>query len=251
MRDWSRTRGFQDDLKSGPPNEEGPAQSAADWRNQVLRAIAAGRKAGSGIGRLGAILAGLAPDHVPWEVHLRGLLARALAERPAASWQRPARSLIARLAEAERTGGAMSVFEPGYRRSSHRPRIAVGLDTSSSIDPQSLRLLWAETRGIARRTGAEVHLMAFDEVVHVCRQIDPAASWAPLSDAVRTGGGTDFGDLFDKAAGLHPSVLVVLTDLDAPVPPAPGFPVVWAVRGRVDRPPFGKLVVVGDDWGGD
>ena len=32
----------------------------------------------------------------------------------------------------------------------------------------------------------------------------------------------------------------------APLPPAPGFPVVWAVPGRADPPAFGRLVRIGD-----
>jgi predicted metal-dependent peptidase len=249
LRDWAKTRGFNDDLKSGTPNETGPTQTAADWRNQILRAMEAGRKAGSGIGRLGAILADLTPDQVPWEVVLRGLLARALVDRPTPSWSRPSRPFIARLAEAERTGGPVPVFEPGQRRSSQRPRIVVGLDTSSSIDPQTLRLFWAEATGIARRTGAEVHLLAFDEGVHEARQMDPAAWRDRIPVQVRTGGGTDFTDLFAQAARLQPSILVVLTDLDAPIPAAPPFPVLWAVPGRVETPPFGRLIRVGDAWG--
>ncbi len=246
LREWARTRNFADDLRTGPPDDAGPAQSAADWRNQVLRAMEAGRKAGSGIGRLGAILADLAPDLVPWEVLLRGLLARAVAEQPTASWHRPSRSFIARLAEAERTGGAVPVFEPGYQRAGHRPRIVVGIDTSSSIEPQTLRLFWAEAEGVARRTGAEVHLLAFDETVHMTCRVDPAAGLNHTLQQVRTGGGTDFTDLFARTAHLHPSVLVVLTDLDAPLPDRPGFPVVWAVPARVAQPAFGKLLLIGD-----
>lgn len=250
LRDWSRTRGFKDDLKTGPPDDGGPTQSAADWRNQILRAMEAGRKAGSGIGRLGAILADLVPDRVPWEVQLRGLLARATAAHPKATWHRPARPFIARLAEAERTGGPVPVFEPGSRRSGDRARIVVGLDTSSSIDPQTLRLFWSEAVGIARRTGAEVHLLAFDEAVHVSCQFDLADWRDRMPEQVRTGGGTDFTDLFARSGRLNPSVLVVLTDLDALIPAAPRFPVVWAVPRPVDKPPFGKVLVVGDEWAG-
>jgi hypothetical protein len=249
VSDWARSRGFAADLRAGAPLEEGPAQSAADWRNQILRALAAGRKAGSGIGQLGAILADLSPDAVPWEVVLRGILARALAERPGLNWSRPARPFIARLAEAERTGGALPVFEPGTRRTGHRPKIAVGLDTSSSIDPQTLRLFWAEAEGIARRTGAEVHLLAFDEAVHATRRIDPAAWRDHINQKLRIGGGTDFTDLFATAARLQPSILIVLTDLDAPIPEAPRFPVVWAVPARVEAPPFGRLLLLDDAWG--
>jgi predicted metal-dependent peptidase len=143
------------------------------------------------------------------------------------------------------------VFEPGNQRRDHWPRIVVGLDTSSSIDLQTLRLFWAEAEGIARRTGAEVHLLTFDETVHETRRLVSAAWRDHVNQAVRTGGGTDFTDLFARTASLHPSVLVVLTDLDAPIPAPPRFPVVWAVPGRVEKPPFGKLLAIGDAWGSE
>jgi predicted metal-dependent peptidase len=246
LKDWARTRGFSDDLKIGPPEDTGSALSAADWRNQILRAMEAGRKAGSGIGRVGEILADLSPDQVPWEVVLRGLLARALIERPTPSWTRPSRPFIARLAEAERTGGPTPVFEPGQRRSSQRPRIVIGLDTSSSIDPMTLRLFWGEALGIARRSAAEVHLLAFDEAVHTTTQMDPAPWRDTFPAQVRMGGGTDFTDLFIQAARLQPSILVVLTDLDAPIPAAPRFPVLWALTSRAETPPFGRFIHIAD-----
>ena len=246
LRDWGATRGFAVDLGLGEPDQDGETQKAADWRNQILRALEAGRKAGSGIGRLGAILADLAPASVPWELRLRGLLARALIERPHPSWRRPAGRWVARMAEAERSGGPVPVFEPGRQRLDHRPRIVIGLDTSSSVDPQTLRLFAAEAEAIARRTGAEVHLMAFDETVFSTARLDPNG-WQGLRDAgFRTGGGTDYRDLFDQAGRQLPSMLIVLTDLDAPLPPAPVFPVLWAVPKAVPPPGFGQVLVIGD-----
>lgn len=246
VRDWGRTRGFSADLLAGDAPEDGPAQSAADWRNQMLRAMEAGRKAGSGIGRLGAILADLSPDAVPWEVHLRGLLARALIDHPRPSWRRPAGAWIARMAEAVRLGGPTPVFEPGRQRTDHLPRIVIGLDTSSSIDAQTLRLFCAEAEGIARRMAAEVHLLSFDEGVHAEMRLD-AQGWQALRTLpLRTGGGTDFTEVFARAARLHPSIAVILTDLEAPLPPAPRHPVLWAVPRAVKAPRFGRVLVMGD-----
>jgi predicted metal-dependent peptidase len=246
LREWGATRGFAVDLGLGEPDEEGETQSAADWRNQILRALEAGRKAGTGIGRLGAILADLAPPQVPWEVQMRGLLAKALTERPHRSWRRPSARWVAQMAAAEATGGPAPVFEPGRARMDTRPRLVVGLDTSSSIDPQTLRLFTAEAEGIARRTGAEVHLLAFDEAVFREDRLDPAG-WQGLRDAqFRTGGGTDYADVFGKAGKRDPSLLVVLTDLDAGCPPAPAFPVLWAVPRPVEQPPFGRMIVIGE-----
>lgn len=246
MRDWGVKRNFKVDVALGDPNETEDKQSAPDWRNQMLRALEAGRKAGSGIGRLGAILADLAPAAVPWEVHLRGLLARALIERPHPSWRRPSGRWVARMDEAERRGGPVPVFEPGRQRMDHRPRIVIGLDTSSSVDPQTLRLFTAEAEGIARRTGAEAHLLAFDVAVFSSSRLDPNG-WQGLREAeFRIGGGTDFADLFEQAGKLQPSIAVVLTDLDAPTPPVPGFPVIWAVPKPGAEAPFGTVLEIGE-----
>lgn len=246
LREWGATRGFAVDLGLGEPDDSGETQKTADWRNQILRALEAGRKAGTGIGKLGAILADLAPASVPWEVVLRGLLARALTERPHASWRRPSGAWLARMAEARRSGGPAPVYEPGRARMDARPRLVLGLDTSSSVDPQMLRLFTAEAQGIARRTGAEVHLMAFDEAVFLEKRLDPTG-WQALDDLpLRTGGGTDYADLFDRAGARVPSMLVVLTDLDASIPPAPGYPLLWAVPAPVEAPPHGRVLVMGE-----
>lgn len=246
LKDWGKSRGFAADLRAGDPQDDAKPQSAADWRNQMLRAMEAGRKAGQGIGRLGAILADLSPTPIPWEVHLRRLLALALTERPQTSWRRPAGAWVARMAEAERRGTPAPVFEPGRQRLTHRPRIVIGLDTSSSIDPQTLRLFATEAEAIARRTGAEAHLLAFDETVFAETRLDPNGWNSLLQPPLRTGGGTDFHDLFEKAARLRPSVAVILTDLDAPLPPAPRFPLIWAVPCAVPVPAFGRVIQIGD-----
>lgn len=247
-RDWGVNRGFAQDLELGEPGEEGESKSAADWRNQLLRALEAGRKAGTGIGRLGAILADLAPPSVPWEVHLRGLLARALIDAPRLSYRRPAAQWVALTAIAQAEGGPQPAYQPGQARRSSRPRIVICLDTSSSVDPVTMALFLAEAEGITRRTGAEAHLLPFDEEVQKVRRLDPG-SWGGLRDGqLRTGGGTDFAPVLAAAAALAPSIAVVLTDLDAPFGPPPSCPVLWAVPGRlpVATPPFGRLLRIGE-----
>jgi hypothetical protein len=128
------------------------------------------------------------------------------------------------MAEAQAHGRPEPAFQPGSARQSDRPRIAIGLDTSSSIDPLTLSLFVAEAEGIVRRTGAEAHLLAFDEAVHEARRLD-AAGWRGLRDmALSTGGGTDFAPVLEAAGGFRPSIAVILTDLDAPFGPAPAYP---------------------------
>lgn len=242
-RKFGKSREFLQDVMEGAPNGETDAPSAEDRRNQMLRALEAGRKAGTGIGRFGGILADLTPPRIPWEVQLRGLLASALSDVPRVSHRRPATQWIAMAAHAQGAGTPEPVFQPGRSRDAHRQRVVVGLDTSSSIDATMLALFCSETEGVSRRSGAEVHVLSFDEQVHDARRMDTGA-WRCLRDIpLRKGGGTDYGPVIAAALRLQPSVLVILTDLDAPFGPPPPFPVLWAVPGRgAEEVPLGRVL---------
>lgn len=246
-REYGKQQAFAQDLSSGDPEDTGEDRSAADWRNHVLRAIEAGRKAGAGIGRLGAILADLSPSMTPWEVELRGLLARALCNTSLVSYRRPSSRWVAMLAQAQTADAPEPAFEPGRARDAMQPRIVIGLDTSSSVDAMTMALFYAETKGVSRRMGAEAHLLAFDEAVHEVRRLD-GVGWRSLQPMdLRTGGGTDFAPVMEAATRLQPSVLVMLTDLDADFGPPPGFPVLWAVPGRgMAEVPFGRVLMIGE-----
>ncbi|OAN76808.1 hypothetical protein A8B78_15065 [Jannaschia sp. EhC01] len=244
-RKFGRSRDFSPDLVGGTAGDEDEAPSAADWRSQMVHAMEAGRRAGTGIGRFGGILADLAPSRIPWEVQLRGLLSTALSDVSQASYRRPAARWIAMASQARKAGTPEPVFQPGQARDAFRPRVVVGLDTSSSIEATTLSLFCQETEGVSRRSGAEVHLLAFDECVHAARRLD-AGGWRSLrQNPVRTGGGTDYAPVFEAAMRLHPSILVMLTDLDAPFGPAPRFPVLWVVPARGTKEvPFGRVLEV-------
>lgn len=247
--DYGRSRAFQPDVRPEQGSQGQDGTDAAEWRNRMLQALEAGRKAGTGIGRLGAILADLSPDSVPWEIHLRTLLARALMEKPHPNWRRPAGRWVARMAHASVENGPVPVYEPGQSRLQSRPRIVIGLDTSASIDVLTLRLIVNEAEAITRRSGAEAHLLAFDTLVHSASRLDPFG-WQGLRDQeFRLGGGTDFRDLFDSAQKLNPSILIVLTDLEAPLPARPSFPLIWAVPQQTPPPAYGKVVRITDTLG--
>lgn len=244
-RKFGQQKGFERDLQSGTSDRADKAPTAADWRNQLVRALEAGRKAGTGIGQFGGILADLKSPGIAWEVQLRGLLAKALSDAPQVSHRRPAGRWAAMASQARAAGTLEPVFQPGKARNAERPRIVVGVDTSSSIEPLTLSLFCNEAEGVSNRTGAEAHLLAFDEEVHEVRRLD-VRGWGSLRGLpLRTGGGTDYGPLMKAAAQLKPSAVVVLTDLDAPFGPPPAFPVIWAVPGRsAPKVPFGRVVMI-------
>lgn len=268
-RDAARAKGFQPDLRPGgarsrprpaahgqsaPRNQtegakDGPEGAAptdpAEWRAHLARAMAAGRAAGFGLGLIGHRLADLPTPRVAWEHILRRLLLAATLPLPRPSPHRPARSWMARAGQAVATGADLPPWQPRMSATSPQPRIVVGLDCSTSIGADPLRLMMAEVAGIARRMGGEVTLLAFDSEVRIETRLDLTGWGRQLAGlSLPQGGGTDFGPVLTRAAALAPSVLVVLTDLDGPVGPhKPCFPVIWAVPGP-DLPPapFGRAI---------
>lgn len=245
-------QGFRTDLRPGGQGREAPApapeaegETAAEWQGRIARALAAGRAAGRGIGALDMVLADIPRSDLPWEVVLRGLITRAVLRRPAPSFQRPTRRWIAGESDARARGRPVPGFEPGLAPVQPVPRLAVAVDCSTSIDDARLALFAGQLAGIGRRTGAEVHVIAFDTEVQGVRQMRGAAWEEEIrSLPFKRGGGTDFAPAIAAAAALQPAAIVVLTDLDGPAGPPPGrIPVIWAVPDAPPRTPgFGRVI---------
>lgn len=248
-RAYARGAGFERDLESGRSDPEAARREAAEeaeWRQRVARAFEAGRRAGTGIGAVGWRLADLPQARTPWEVVLRGLVTKAVTQAPRLSHARPTRRWIALDDAARRQGAAEPAFEPAHLRERAAPRIAVGVDCSGSVDAPLLALFAAQVAGIGRRTGAEVHVLVFDEAVRTQRRMQ-GGNWEREITAIdfARGGGTSFVEVMEAAARLEPATIVMLTDLDGPVGPRPArIPVIWAVPGGAPRqaPPFGRVL---------
>ncbi|MEL6799730.1 MAG: VWA-like domain-containing protein [Pseudomonadota bacterium] len=239
LKAYAQSRGFTEDMRPAGAESVG-GEAEADWQERLSRALDAGRIAGRGIGVLGHRIADAPKPRTPWEVILRGLLTKAVTPQPRLSYARPSRQWIAR-----QTGEDAVPFEPGQIRDRRIPRIAVGLDVSTSIDAERLRLFAAQIAGIGRRTGAEVQVLVFDEGVRSQRQM-AGVSWEEEITALdlAEGGGTSFVEVMDQAAALDPSAIVILTDLDGPFGKPPrAVPVIWAVPDDpAEQPPFGRVL---------
>jgi predicted metal-dependent peptidase len=219
------------------------ADQTAAWRGHVVRAMEAGRMAGRGLGLIGHRLADIPRPEVPWEIVLRSLVTRAVTAGAAPDWRRPARGWIAADAAARATGTPGPAFLPGTNRRQEIARIGIGLDTSSSIDDLRWRMFSAEITGIARRTGAELIVIPFDESPEPPLRLGPGEGLSRLALLdTRRGGGTDFRPLLQQAQSLALSILVILTDLEGETGPAPrGLPVIWALPPGAQTPaPWGK-----------
>ncbi len=238
---YAKARGFKPDLKGSNLDRI----EADVWSGRFEQAIRAGQRAGSGIGTILNRFGDLPKAVVPWEIKLRRLLNKALAQHPRHTHRRPASAWLARDAVARQTGGAQPVFQPGLARQQPRPRLVIGFDTSSSIHNATLDLFAAEAISMIRRTGAEAHLLGFDTEVHSRSRFINADAIGSL--AMRRGGGTDFEPMLAEAQVLDPSLIIVLTDLDAPTRSAVSVPVVWAVPSTPKTAPhFGGVLVLDD-----
>lgn len=238
-RDYGKAQGFESDLDE---EDRHGAEEDAQWRGLMHRALELGRQAGTGIGHGIGTFADLDIARVPWELHLRRLMHNALQEVPRRSMRRPAGRWVAMEAAAT---DPSPVFEPGLLRDALRPSIAIALDTSSSIDDQTLSMFASETVGIARRTCAACTVMAFDTEVYAEEPLD-VTLWRDQITRMRPrrDGGTSFVPVMERLRALSPSIAVVLTDLVGPVGEDPKCRLVWAVPGPLaqDAPPFGTVI---------
>ncbi len=246
-RAYAVQQGFNSDIdpEEGPQGAEDAARAEDDsrWRQHLSRAMATGRQAGRGLGRIGHLLGDIPEPRTPWERVLRRLLTTAVTQAPQPSAHRPARRWIAGVAEATQRCAPMPGFEPGSKPMTDVPRIAVALDASGSIDDARLALFWGEVTGIARRMRAELHLMIFDEVIRHYARLDPSETRPHLPEMPR-GGGTEFRPVIDAAERMRASALVILTDLEGDPGPAPRtMPVIWALPDAGDTAaPYGRLI---------
>ena len=243
-RAHAQAMGVGPDLRPAPGGDA-PDETAADWRAHLARAMAAGAAAGVGVGSFGHRIADLPRPRVPWEHILRRLLVRATLPEATPSHRRPARGWLAAEALAQAQKRPVPVFQPGLARQRAAPRLVVGLDCSTSVDAPRLALFMAEITGIARRMGAEVHLMTFDTEVRHSLRLDPHRGIAQIKALdLPTGGGTDFAPMIAQAMRMAPSAIILLTDLDGPAGPDPRVPVIWAVPDADPAPtaPFGRVL---------
>ncbi|MCH8465540.1 MAG: VWA-like domain-containing protein [Roseinatronobacter sp.] len=244
VRAQANAQGFRPDL--GPEAGEQPSGTgpdAGDWRGHLARALAAGRAAGVGLGALGLRLADLPRPFVPWEQVLRRWLAQRLLPRPGISPMRPARRWLALAGQAVAAGEPVAPWQPATTALRPQPRRAIALDSSGSVSMPLLRRFLAEAGGVVRRLNTGATLLVFDTEIRSITGLEPADWRKTVAQlALPEGGGTDFRPIFAHLAQKPPDALIVLSDLDGPMPQqAPRYPVLWACAAA--RPvPFGRVL---------
>jgi len=196
---------------------------SALWRNRMA---ASGVEAASA-GRLGSVfrtmLDELLQPRLPW----RAILARFLMTlaRDDYSFQRQSRREGAAILPGLASGGVTLVL---------------ALDASGSISPQDFAEFIAEVDALKGQVRARVTLLACDT------SLVPGAPWRfepwetlALPPGLGGGGGTRFTPVFDWLAeeAVRPDALLYFTDALGEFPSqAPGYPVLWLVKGNAPVP---------------
>jgi predicted metal-dependent peptidase len=133
------------------------------------------------------------------------------------------------------------IYSPGLG-GTEAGHIVVGVDTSGSINGSILDQFASEIRAIRDETGAELTVIYCDAAV---QRVDHFGKDEAVEIKSAGGGGTDFAPVFARVEedGLRPACLIYLTDLQGSFPRVePPYPVLWAVLGSEDRPPFGEIL---------
>jgi predicted metal-dependent peptidase len=127
--------------------------------------------------------------------------------------------------------------------------VAVGLDTSGSIDKEELAFEVSEASGILRsRNVTRMRLLVCDADVTLDVTLNP---WDRLPKDFPGGGGTSFVPVFEALQDKRPACLIYFTDTFGDFPDeAPDFPVLWVTRQADVTVPFGKLIQIDRDTGG-
>jgi predicted metal-dependent peptidase len=211
-----------------PLPEAGAADLARRWQSRIVSAAQQARSAGKLADSWLRLVDGLVQPQLPWRV----LLARYLmtAARDDYSFQRPSR----------REGDAVLP-----RLASDQVELCVVLDTSGSIGAEELAQFASEVDALKGQMRARVTLHACDE------RLDPRGPWEfqpwetlVLPKELGGGGGTCFAPVFDwiAAGQRRPDLLLYFTDAQGEFPGhAPGFPVIWLVKGR-GKVPWGERI---------
>ena len=212
-----------------------PSTLQADWQVAVTQAATVAKMRGNLPASIARMIGELLEPKVPWRQVLREFIRQRA--RDDYSWQRPNRRYL-----------HQGVVLPSLY-SERMGRIVFGVDTSGSIDKETLIEFAAEIQAALDECQPEVM-----EVIYCDAEVNGAREFLP-GDAVKLeplgGGGTRFAPVFDHIEKMDaaPVCCIYLTDGHGSFPPKePEYPVLWAWRDKHSpKPrhfPFGEVVVV-------
>lgn len=211
---------------------------AQEWKAQLAQGIASAKAKGLLPAGLERMFSQELEPKITWSEHIQGFFARKVGSGNS-DWRRPDRRHIVRdeqLYLPSRTGYGAE-------------RVVVGVDTSGSVNRETLDMFMAEMSGILEDVRPkELIVMFCDAKVHSVDYCEEPSDLTHLR--AKGGGGTDMGKIFEKveAMGLEKDVdaVVILTDGLTPFPSkVPDYPVLWgSIYCTPDKYPFGEVVMI-------
>ena len=191
---------------------------------------------GDGVGNLARELSELLKPQIDWREVLAEFVRSTCAGRDKSSWRRPNRRYI-----------AQDILLPSLV-SERVGKMAIGIDTSGSIQGAALTSLVSEVATIAREVRPEkIDLLYWDAKVARHEEYDESnMDLLPTSTKPAGGGGTNVNCFFnfikDKLT-YTPECAIILTDGYTPWPSTPpDYPVLWVITTKNITAPFGVTV---------
>ena len=226
-----------EDSDAGPSAQDIAAEEQA-WDEAMHQAASVAKAEGRMPGVVEETVRGAHASTVDWRTVLRRHMTEA-AKRDY-SWSVPNRRFI-----------DSGLYLPSIR-SEGIDAIAVIVDTSGSLDRDTLAAFWSEVREVAMEIEPErVILLQVDTAVRDAAEY--AAGDLPDEIVVRGRGGTDFrpGFAWLEEHAIRPGVCLYLTDMECSRYPEtePGFDVLWVNHGDPpgdwNREPWGERIDIG------
>lgn len=221
-------------LPDGPPTKgkmigshdkwpvEGKGKSkrlSKKWRERLARAAAAARMRGKLPGKANKMIQDTLEPILDWRKILRDLLLTTV--RNDFRLMPPSKKHLWR-----------GMYLPSTYGESLK--LAIGIDTSSSVDIKQFQSFLAELRGITEQFAQfELYLFFCDTAIHNKIVLTANDQW-PL-DFPKRNGGTSFNPVLEAVLEECPdaSGLVYLTDGDGDYPSEPvAYPVIWVLNSR-------------------
>lgn len=216
--------------KDGQGDKHTEEMEGQIWAERVKRATA-GTEPG---GLLREVIKDLPEVRTPWQKHFKEFMIAHVMPTTTEDWAKPSRRLLS-------SRGRLGYYEPGIQRDIGVKKAGIVIDTSGSIDEETLKNFVAETNSIMEQTGCEVVLICADADVQSIQNFrEPIKS----DYQAKGGGGTDFRPALTELEKHDIDCCVYLTDCCGTFPTKiPPFPTLWATITDIEVP-FGKKVVV-------
>ncbi|MDE0407176.1 MAG: VWA-like domain-containing protein, partial [Alphaproteobacteria bacterium] len=227
--------GGDDGNSANGPSARDIAAEEQEWDEAMHQAASLAKAEGKMPGAVEETVRGAHASTVDWRSLLRRFMTDA-AKRDY-SWSVPNRRFI-----------DSGLYLPSIR-SEGIHAIAMLIDTSSSLDPNTLAAFWSEVREVAAEIEPErVILLQVDTAVRDAAEY--AAGDLPEEIVVRGRGGTDFrpGFAWLEEHDVRPGVCLYLTDMECSRYPEtePDFPLIWVNHGDPpgdwNREPWGERI---------